>query len=157
MTRVFLDTGVVSLVTHPNDTDEAIACKKWFQGLLEEAVPVHLPEIADYELRRKLMQLNSRRALQRLDELRTMIHFVPITTPAMLKAAEFWADARRLGQPTASDDALDGDVILAAQAATSNPEGDEVVVITTNVGHLARFVKATLWTEPLDAPPGATV
>ncbi len=148
MTRIFLDTGVLGLVTHPNNTDEAVACKRWFQNLLDNAVPVHLPEIVDYELRRKLLQLNSARALRRLDELRTMIRFEPITTPAMLKAAELWAEARQQRHPTASDEALDADVILAAQATTSTHDSEDVVVVTTNVGHLSRFVKAVLWTDP---------
>lgn len=157
MTRVFLDTGVLGLVTHPNNTGEAVACKRWFQALIEADVPIHLPEIADYELRRKLLHLNSSHALQRLDELRLMIQFVPITTPAMLKAAEFWAEARRTGQPTAADEELDGDVILAAQAATSHADDAEVVVATTNIGHLSRFVKAALWQDLPGAPsPTAT-
>lgn len=59
----------MALVTDPNDTTDALACKQWFQKLLEEAVCVHLPEIADYELRRKLLQLESNRAIRRLDEL----------------------------------------------------------------------------------------
>ena len=42
----------------------------------------------------------------------------------MLKAAEFWAGARRSGSPTAPEAALDADVILAAQAAMLNDTGD---------------------------------
>jgi hypothetical protein len=50
----------------------------------------------------------------------------------------FWADARARGVPTASRDALDADVILAACAATIGQPGDAVMVAATNVGHLAR-------------------
>jgi hypothetical protein len=60
----------------------------------------------------------------------------------MLKAAELCATARRAGLPTAPPDALDGDVILAAQAMLSRGLGVAVTVATDNVGHLARFVDA---------------
>jgi hypothetical protein len=63
----------------------------------------------------------------------------------MLKAAELWAAARRAGIPTAPPDALDGDVILAAQAILSAGAGNIVTVATDNVGHLARFVDAQSW------------
>ncbi|MEC4818281.1 MAG: hypothetical protein SAK29_34165 [Scytonema sp. PMC 1069.18] len=63
----------------------------------------------------------------------------------MLKAAEFWAEARRRGIPTADPKALDGDVILAAQATLIKEDGDTVVVATTNVEHLSRFVDALYW------------
>jgi hypothetical protein len=46
----------------------------------------------------------------------------------MLKAAEFWAQARKMGKPGADNAALDGDVILAAQVAVLVDEGAEVVV-----------------------------
>jgi hypothetical protein len=60
------------------------------------------------------------------------------------QAAIFWADARRLGLPTASPDALDADIILAACAATIGQPGDEVIVATINVGHVARYCDARL-------------
>jgi hypothetical protein len=63
----------------------------------------------------------------------------------MLKAAEFWAEARRRGRPTADPKALDGDVILAAQAALVADEGHEVIIATTNVKHLSQFVDAREW------------
>jgi hypothetical protein len=49
------------------------------------------------------------------------------------------------GVPTASEDALDADVILAACAATIGQPGDQVIVATANVGHLARYCDAQLW------------
>jgi len=106
---------------------------------------VVLPEIADYEVRRELLRANKAPGLQRLDALANAVEYFPITTAAMRKAAEFWAAARQQGQPTASDPALDADVILAAQAVTIG--ASDVVIATTNVGHLSRFTRAALWRE----------
>jgi hypothetical protein len=57
----------------------------------------------------------------------------------MLRAAEFWADARQRGVPTAGADALDADCIIAAMAATAFDPSDIVTIATSNVSHLARF------------------
>jgi hypothetical protein len=65
----------------------------------------------------------------------------------MLKAAEFWATARSRGRPTAKDEALDGDAILAGQAATLDIGADELVIATTNLKHLSRFTSAEIWTN----------
>jgi hypothetical protein len=67
----------------------------------------------------------------------------------MRQAAQLWAEARNAGLPTASDAALDGDVILAAQVVTAVHDGHDTVVATTNVKHLKRFVAARLWREIL--------
>jgi hypothetical protein len=63
----------------------------------------------------------------------------------MLLAAQLWADARKRGKTTADSNALDGDVILAAQAILEVNTGNEVVIATTNVGHLSQFVNAREW------------
>jgi predicted nucleic acid-binding protein len=78
-----------------------------------------------------------------LDRLAGLLEYLPITTAAMRQAAKFWAQARQQGRPTAGDQALDGDVILAAQAVTLGVA--DVVVATTNVAHLSRFVSAETW------------
>jgi len=49
------------------------------------------------------------------------------------------------GKPTADRNALDGDVILAAQAIWEVNAGNEVVIATTNVGHLSQFVDVREW------------
>lgn len=83
-----------------------------------------------------------------LDRYKETLGYVPLTTEAMLRAAAFWSDVRREGKPTAPDLALDADAILAGQAATLVSSGeDEIVVATTNVGHLSRFVPAEEWQE----------
>jgi hypothetical protein len=60
----------------------------------------------------------------------------------MERAAELWAMVRNQGIPTAPPEALDADVILAAQ--TERVGG---IVATDNVGHLARFVTAKRWND----------
>ena len=101
-----------------------------------------VPEIADYEVRRELLRANKSRGVAKLDALASSVGYLPLTTAAVRKAAELWAEARQQGHPTASDQSLDADVLLAAQALTL---GSEVVIATTNVGHLSRFVAAEEW------------
>jgi hypothetical protein len=76
-----------------------------------------------------------------------MLGYAPITTPVMLKAAEFWAVARKMGRQSADDASLDADMILVAQAGALVREGDETVIATTNVRHLALFASARMWRE----------
>ncbi|MEG4105253.1 hypothetical protein [Microcoleus sp. S13_C5] len=49
------------------------------------------------------------------------------------------------GRPSAEANALDGEVILAAQAILEASEGNQVVIAITNVGHLSQFVDAREW------------
>jgi predicted nucleic acid-binding protein len=144
---VVLDTGPLSLVTNPRASAETFRCNQWMQGLLRVGFDVAIPEIADYELRRELLRADKKKGVARLDQLKATILYLPITTGAMLKAAEFWADARKQGIQTADDKALDGDVILAAQAALLQNQSSTVVVATTNVKHLSLFVSAELWDQ----------
>lgn len=142
---VLLDAGPLGLVTNPQGGPDAEQCNDWMISLLSTGAHVIVPEIADYEVRRELLRANKMSGVQRLNELKTTIDYLPITTETMLKAAEFWAQTRQLGRPTADDKALDGDVILAAQAALMSYNGDDVIVATTNVRHLDRFVTAREW------------
>ncbi|HEX2690565.1 MAG TPA: hypothetical protein VHN14_28310, partial [Kofleriaceae bacterium] len=145
MRLVFLDTGTLGMVANPRGTPRAIRCQQWARDLLAAGVRVFTPEIFDYEERRKLIHAGSTSGIARLDRLKIGFDYAPITTDVMLKAAELWAAARHAGLPTAPPDALDGDVILAAQAILSAGVGDTVAVATDNVGHLARFVDARRW------------
>jgi predicted nucleic acid-binding protein len=101
---------------------------------------VVLPEIADYEVRRELLRAGKLAGIRRLDQLKAATTYFSITTEAMLLAAQLWAEARRIGKPTADPKALDGDVILAAQARLREIQGNEVTIATTNIGHLSQFV-----------------
>ncbi|MBN1429762.1 MAG: PIN domain-containing protein [Anaerolineae bacterium] len=142
---ILLDTGPIDLVTNPKHSPQSVACAQWLQALVAHGSRVIMPEIADYEVRRELLRARKEKGLARLDALASLLEYLPITTAAMRQAAMFWAQARQQGQPTADDKALDGDVILAAQALTLGVA--DVVIATTNFGHLSRFASAALWTE----------
>jgi predicted nucleic acid-binding protein len=143
---VLLDTGVLGLLVHPHLSAEIQDCRHWLETLLSGGEMIVLPEIADYELRRKLLHIDSRASLQRLDAIPTRVTYLPITTATWRKAAELWASARRQGRIAAGDQALDGDVILAAQAALLDAPDTSVLIATKNVRHLAPLADARLWT-----------
>lgn len=98
-------------------------------------------------MRRELLRAGKGNGLGRLDALKGLVSYLPITTAAMLKAAEFWATARNKGRQSAVDASLDADMILAAQAAVLIASREEVVIATTNVRHLALFAPARVWRE----------
>jgi predicted nucleic acid-binding protein len=140
---VLLDSGPIGLITNPNRSPASTACSNWIQTISAAGIRVIIPEITDYEVRRELLRSNKVKGIKRLDELIELVEYLPLSTAAMRQAAMFWAEARQQGQPTAGDKTIDGDMILAAQAMTLNVA--DVVIATTNVGHLSRFVRADLW------------
>ena len=145
---VLLDTGPLGLVTNPRATAQNAACRLWATSLATAGVRLLVPEIADYELRRELIRVNRQRGIAYLDQLETTGGYVPLTTAVMRRAAALWAQARQMGTPTAPNLALDGDVILAAQALVlAVQETDQVVIATTNPGHLQRYAPAEEWSR----------
>jgi predicted nucleic acid-binding protein len=146
-TAILLDAGPLGLVTNPRESAETRECNAWLRSVIARGDRPMVPEIADYEVRRELLRAGKLRGLQRLDVLKVEIGYLPLTTETMLLAASFWASARRQGKPTAGDEDLDCDMILAAQAATASRRGDVVVIATTNVRHFALFVDARHWRD----------
>lgn len=143
---VLLDSGPLGIVTNPKAASPlSQEGKVWLQSLPLKGYIVMLPEIADYEVRRELIRAGRTAGIRRLDQLKSQIPYRPLTTEVMLLAAQLWADARNRGKPTADRNALDGDVIRAAQAIWEVNAGNEVVIATTNVGHLSQFVDAREW------------
>lgn len=140
---VILDSSPVGLLARRKGSPEVDACRQWQVNLIAQGVRVILPEIADYEVRRELIRLNAVSSIARLDALASAVEYLPLTTEAMRLAARLWADVRQRGMPTADPKELDGDVILAAQALLLG-EAD-MMVATTNAGHLSRFVAARQW------------
>jgi len=140
-----LDTGPVGKIAHPKVDPELT---KRIRYLLNAGFTIVLPEIADYELRRNFLLEIARgnksfeKSLERLNQLKLVLKYLPLNTDIMLRAAQLWADARRRGRPTADPNALDGDVILAAQAIEI-----DATILTENVGHLEQFTKVIHWQE----------
>jgi len=144
---VLLDAGPLGMITNPKSSPENEACKNWLASRAYDGVEIVIPEIADYEVRRELLRAGKERGLGRLDALKGMLGYAPITTAVMLKAAEFWAAARKTGRQSADDASSDADMILAAQAGALVRAGDEPVIATTNVRHLALLASARIWRE----------
>ena len=144
---ITLDAGPVGLLCQRPGLPIADRCRTWARDVESGGSRVIIPEIAVYETRRELIRIGSASGLRRLDELKVLFEYLPITTEAMDAAAALWAAVRQAGIPTAHPQALDGDCILAAQAVTLARPGDVVVIATSNVGHLARFpgVDARPW------------
>jgi predicted nucleic acid-binding protein len=144
---ILLDASPLGIISNPRFSSQNLACHQWVKERLANGAQVFIPEIADYEVRRELLRANKTRSLARLDGLKSALGYLPITTQVMLRAAELWAQARKMGKPTASDQALDADMILAAQAALLIADGDSVIVATTNVSHLSLFIPAARWQD----------
>ena len=147
---VLLDSGPRGLVTNPRESEQSRRCMTWLRETLAGGSRVMVPQIADYEVRRELIRAGRPKGLARLDALAEKIGRLEITTTVWYRAADLWAQARTKGHPTAADAALDGDVLLAAQAQLATEAGYEVIVATTNPGHLGRFVDARSW-EAIEA------
>jgi predicted nucleic acid-binding protein len=144
---VLLDANVLGVAANPGITEEVERFRAWLGLLTRSKTEVVIPEIADYEIRRELVLNGSLRAIRRLDQLKITFRYLPITTETMMLAASFWARARKMGRPTAHNKALDGDVILAAQATLLERGGQLVVVATDNIKHLGLFVQAQRWQD----------
>ncbi|MEP7342082.1 MAG: nucleic acid-binding protein [Acidobacteriota bacterium] len=144
---ILLDTGPLGLASNPQGAGPTEQCNLWLDDRLAQGFRILVPEIADYELRRELVRAGKIKGIAKLNGLKRSLGFLPITTRTMLKAADFWAQARRIGKQTASDSALDGDMILAAQGAILQDSGRKVIIATTNVKHLELFIDACFWSD----------
>ncbi len=129
-------------IAHPRPNPDGA---EWVMRAAESWAIV-VPEIADCEIRREILRIRSIRGLSRLDRLGQTLGYAPFATDIMRRAAQLWADARNAGHPTAASHALDADVLLAATALEILP-ANRVIVATTNVRHLGRFVDARRWQD----------
>jgi len=148
---IFLDTGILGILTSPNDRQEVIDCRNWLYYLTARGVYFVSSDICDYEVRRSLIlesfKYNKRQSIGDLDDLQKIVDFFSIATEAMRLAAHLWATSRSQGQPTADPKTLDADVIIAAQCQLIQQEypGQSLIIATTNVNHLSRFIEAQEW------------
>ena len=142
---ILLDSGPLGIISNPSRSEIVLACREWARKQHEQGNVIVVPEIADYEVRRELLRAEKRSGVERLDLIKSTFAYLPITTAVMLRAADFWAQARKAGRPTNDSAALDADVILAAQAAILIDEGSEAMIATSNPRHLSMFVPTAEW------------
>jgi len=150
---LFLDSGPLGLITHPQRSAEVLAVTEWLSRCLLSGSQVIVPAIVYYELKRELLSLRVKKTFS-IDRLEAFINaapgrYIPLSDEALRLAAELWAKSRQEGRPTADAKALDVDVILAAQALSFGPPTGEIVIVTTNPKHLVPFIAARTWHEIL--------
>lgn len=129
---IVLDSGPLGLLSNPTRFAEPGAIRAWAFRVIGEGTTMVVPEIADYEVRRELIRAGKASGIRRLDALTHGLVYQPLRTSHFRRAAVLWAEARNRGAPTAHDAALDGDVLLAAQAPELMDGDPETVVVTTN-------------------------
>ena len=143
---IVLDSGPLGLLcAPPRASGKAADCARWLSSHLVAGTKIYLPEIADYEVRRELIRANLTSSLERLDSLAKIVDYLALESVVMRRAAELWALARQTGQPTSGDKTIDADIILVAQSESIHSAN--AIIATTNVGHLARFSDARIWSD----------
>ena len=145
---LFLDSGPLGLLTHPQRSAEVLAVAEWLSRCILSGSRVIVPAIVYYELKRELIRAKKSFGIARLDAFvgASPGRYLPLSDEALRLAADLWAKSRQEGQPTADPKALDIDVIIAAQALSFAAASD-VTVATTNPKHLAQFIPAKNWNE----------
>ena len=145
---IVLDSGPLGMVFNPKASPENDAVKDWLFAHFEMSDILILPEIADYEVRRELIRSGKTSGIASLDFFKSTREYLPLDTETMLEAAQLWAEARNRGKPATNSLALDGDMILVAQAraaarvlAEASANG-HTVVATINPKHLTYFCDA---------------
>ncbi|MGB8698079.1 MAG: hypothetical protein WCD18_01565, partial [Thermosynechococcaceae cyanobacterium] len=102
-------------------------------------------DVCDYEVRRGLtlaqMQSRGGDGIQRLDELRRVIDFLPITPDVLNRASYIWAKAQTESQLNASTTDINFDIILCSQWEFLRNEypGRRIVIATYNLRDFLRF------------------
>jgi predicted nucleic acid-binding protein len=127
---------VLGQICHPRKHQDVRA---WF-GRAAREHEFLISEVADYELRRELLRIDSQKSLARLDELARELRYLPTTTATWHAAVQLWAEQRSAGRVTS--DGLDGDLLIAIQAIEAL-----AVVVTTNAKHFKNIVDALSWTD----------
>jgi predicted nucleic acid-binding protein len=150
---VFIDSGVLGLLTHPKKAGKPADCEDWLYSLLSKGVYVVSSDICDYEVRRSLLlesvKKNSFNSLDNLNELRNVIDFLNLDTEVMLAASQIWVETRKIGKQTADNYNIDVDIIIIAhwQLLKKQYPSRYLVIATTNVKHFQGFAEALNWQD----------
>lgn len=150
---IVLDTGPLGIATNPKEPPLTVELLQWAMRHIRQGDVFLVPAMADYEVRRELTRLGKTASLRELDRWNAIPsdRYLPLTDSAVKRAAILWAQVRNQGLVTADPKELDCDALIAAQALKYQEfhrlSDAEIVIATTNVGHLSRFVRAELWSD----------
>lgn len=145
---LLLDNNILSKVLRPDLSENKPVADAISRLQGNPRLRIYVPEIVDYEIRRKLLHLGyrqrqtrkwAREALFGLDKW-VSIGYIPLTTKALKLAADIWAQTRATGQLRGPEDRLDVDVILAAQARQAGG-----YILTTNEKHFRSIADVFDW------------
>lgn len=145
--HILLDSYPLGLLATPVRSSATLPLATWAADCVAAGHEIYIPEVIDYELRRELLRAKKTTSVTELNTLRANFNFLPINSAAMLLAADLWATSRQAGLSTGDPKKLDVDVILAAQALTLGVPTGSLIVATSNVRHISRFVNADLWSN----------
>ncbi len=98
--HILLDSSPLGILTNPSGSAEVVAINQWARACFVAGHRLYIPEVIDYELRRELLRAGKSSGLALLDGLTTLCDYLPITTAAMLRAADLWAYSRQHGIAT---------------------------------------------------------
>lgn len=137
--KLLLDTNVLARICHPTEFRDV---QEWFRSLLErgaDAPELLVSVLSDYELRRKLLDVEATESLRQLDALARTLRYLPLTAEAGQRAAELRHSLKAKSARAFSD----ADLLMAAQAQI------EGAVLVTNDPHLKRLpgIVAKDWNE----------
>ena len=156
---VYLDSGPLGLACNPRSArgHEAANFRVWLNKTRAQRTRIVVPAIADYEVRRELVRINSPASIAELDRIESGQHpdfpgviHLPLADAALKRAARLWAEARTGGCATAGQGALDGDVIVAPQVLEDAGPSGRFLIATGNVGDIVRYVgmkRAKAWPD----------
>lgn len=110
--KLMLDTNVLARICHPTQYQEV---QEWLRALLArgaDAPELLVSVLADYELRRMLLDVDASASLERLEAIARSLRYVPLSAEAGRRAAEL---RHALGKE-ATRGLADSDLLMAAQA-----------------------------------------
>lgn len=84
---ILLDTGPLGLVAHPHASPENDECNRWLRSQLIKGKRVLVPGLSDYELRRELLRIGSKKGIAKLDALKRSLGFFLDGNPIAPKCA----------------------------------------------------------------------
>jgi len=170
-TLIFLDTGVLGKLTHPDveqdktmlakkaeitikeSIREAIECEEWLEKLIKEGYPIAISEIVNYEARREhIRRIRDRKsgqeekqkaikAIERLDALITKKGVAYFTVTC--EEGNVMQEAAELWAFAHNNAyiAYDADLIIAAQAIIIKRIGIDVIIATTDTEDFNRLLR----------------